>query len=119
MTQKAGRDRLRLVAMVQAAEDAMRDAPGTKEAFLRPGLNQKAVLLDLIHLTESAEKTSPGFKRANPTIAWARLSRMRNEGLVHDYLTVDLDELWRFLRSDLPRLRRQLDRVRYPSEGPD
>lgn len=117
MTGKSGRDRLRIVAMIEAAEEAKRDATEGKEAFLSPGLTQKAVLLDLIHFTESAERTSPGFKKANPRIPWGRLSRLRNRGLVHDYMEVDLEDVWTFVQDELPGIRRRLARASYPGES--
>ena len=116
MTHKGGRDALRVAAMIEAAEQARQDAGGSKEEFVRPGLVQKAVLLDLIHLTESAEKTSVELKRLNADIPWTRLSRLRNQGLVHDYEEVDLEDLWSFVRNELPRIRRRLDRMRFPRD---
>jgi len=103
--------------MLEASEETKRDAAAGKAAFLEPGLTQKAVLLDLIHLTESAEKASAGLKKSNPRVPWARLSRLRNHGLVHDYAAVDLEDLWAFVREELPRIRRHLDRIAYPDES--
>ena len=117
MTAKPSRDRLRVAAMIQAAEEAKRDASGGKGTFLVPGLPQKAVLLDLIHFTESAERASAGLKKSNPGIPWARLSRLRNHGLVHDYAEVELEDLWTFVRDELPRIRRRLDRMVYSEDG--
>lgn len=102
--------------MIEASEETRRDAEIGKAAFLETGLVQKAVLLDLIHLTESAEKASAGLKKRNPGIPWARLSRLRNRGLVHDYAEADLEDIWTFVRVELPRIRRQLDRLVYPAE---
>ena len=116
MKSKADRDRLRVAAMTEAIEQMRQDLGGSKEDFLNPGLVQRAVLLSLIHLTESAERTSGRLKALNPTFPWARLSRMRNRGLVHDYEQVDLEDLWRFLRDDLTTIRRRLDRMRFPAE---
>lgn len=70
-------------------------------------------VLVLIHGTESSEKSSAGFKKANPRIYWRRLTQLRNHGLVHDYKEVDLTDPWQFARDELPRRRRQLDRVSY------
>lgn len=117
MRKGPSRDHLRVAAMVQAAEEAKQDSTAGKASFLEPGLVQKAVLLDLIHLTESAERTSAALKELNPQIEWRRLSRLRNQGLVHDYSEVDLEELWVFLREELPGLRRRLDRIRFPPAG--
>ena len=119
MTIAHSRDRLRAAAMIQAAEEAKRDSAGGKESFIEPGLVQKAVMLDLIHLTDSAEKTSASLKKSNPRIPWDRLSRLRNRGLVHDYMEVDLEDLWSFLRDELPRLRKQLGGLKYPRESGD
>ena len=117
MSDVGDRDRLRVSAMIQAAEEVRRDSAGGKTAFLQPGLAQKAVLLDLIHLTESAEKTSASLKKLNPNLPWEKLSRMRNHGLVHEYGEVDLEELWNFVRDDLPRLRATLERLKYTSKS--
>jgi uncharacterized protein with HEPN domain len=116
LTTKPTRDRLRATSMIEAAEEAMRDASTGKAGFIEGGLGQKAVLLDLIHLTESAERLSRGTKTLNPQIPWQRLNRLRNGGLVHDYTEIDLEDVWAFVRVELPRLRRQLDRLKY-SEG--
>ena len=116
MTAKPNRDRLRVTSMIQAAEEAKRDSAGGKATFLEAGLVQKAVLLDLIHFTESAEKASSRLKKRNLMIPWARLSRMRNRGLVHDDAEADLEDIWAFVQEELPRIRRQLDRLSYPEE---
>jgi uncharacterized protein with HEPN domain len=79
------RDLLRVTSMIQAVEEAKRNTSAGKESFMGGGLVQKAVLLDLIHLTESAERTSPGLKQLNRKIGWRRLSRLRNRGPVHDF----------------------------------
>jgi uncharacterized protein with HEPN domain len=117
MTSKATRDQLRVIARIEAAEEAKRDSAGGRVAFLQGGLAQKAVLLDLIHFTESAERTSPAFKQLNPCIPWQRLGRLRNRGLVHDYVEVDLEDIWAFVRNDLPGIRRRLDRAVFPEDS--
>jgi uncharacterized protein with HEPN domain len=116
VTNKPERDRLRVTAMLQAAEEAKVDSGVGTDPFLEGGLPQKAVLLDLIHLTESADKVSLGLKKLNPGIPWQRLSNLRNRGLVHDYAEIDLEDVWPFVREELPRVRRQLDRVKIPQE---
>ena len=116
MTGRAERDRLRVAAMIEAAGEAKLDSSEGRSAFLERGKTQKSVLLDLIHFTESAEKTSPGFKHDNPGIPWDRLSRLRNRGLVHDYAEVDLEDVWAFVSVELPKIRDRLDRVKFPVE---
>ncbi len=114
MTDPERRDRLRVSAMIEAAEEARRDASGGSESFVQADIVQKAVLIDLIHLTESADRTSTSLKKLNPRVPWERLNRLRNHGPVHEYIEVDLDDLWAFVRVELPRLRRRLERIVYP-----
>jgi uncharacterized protein with HEPN domain len=119
MTSKSTRDQLRVTAMTEAAEEAKRDSAGGKATFLQGGLAQKAVLLDLIHFTESAERTSPAFKRLNPRVPWLRLNRLRNRGLVRDYAEVDLEDIWTFVRDELPGIRRKLDGAIFQEDSED
>ena len=109
--EKAERDRFRVALMIEAAEEARRDSEIGEKAFINDRRSRAVLLLDLIHLTESADKLSAGFKNANPAIDWRRLRDLRNEGLVHDYPEADFGDIWNFVRSELPKLRRQLDRV--------
>lgn len=75
------------------------------------------MLLDLIHMTESAEKTSASLKKLNLNIPWETLSWMRNHGIVHESGEVDREELWDSVREELPRLRSQFDRLRHTSRS--
>lgn len=111
--EKADRDRFRVALMIEAAEEARRDSEIGREAFMNDRRRRAVLLLDLIHLTESADKLSAGFKKANPGIDWRRLRELRNEGLVHDYPEADFGDIWSFARDELPKLRRQMDRVSY------
>ncbi len=86
---------------------------------MEPGRVQKSVLLDLIYLTESADRTSSGLKKNNPQIPWERLSGLRNHGLVHDYADIDLQDVWTFVREELPKIRRLLDRIGYGDNQAD
>jgi hypothetical protein len=56
MREKAERDRIRVVAMIEAAEAMDLDEADGKQVFSTPGLAQYAVLLGPTHITESAER---------------------------------------------------------------
>jgi uncharacterized protein with HEPN domain len=105
--------------MIHAAEEAKRDSVEGKDVFMEPGRVQKSVLLDLIYLTESGDKVSSSLKKHNPQIPWERLSGLRNHGLVHDYTDFNLEDVWTFVREELPKIRRQLDRIRYSNSRTD
>lgn len=77
------------------------------------------ILVERVHLraiffAESADKLSSGFKRRHPSL-WEDLRRSRNL-VVQDYLIVDPDDLWTFIRDDLPNTVAALLRAKFPRD---
>jgi uncharacterized protein with HEPN domain len=65
---------------------------------------QDAVVRNLQVLAESSQRLSDPVKSAEPSVPWRALSGFRNI-LVHGYLGVDLELVWRVVEKDLPPLR--------------
>jgi uncharacterized protein with HEPN domain len=61
-------------------------------------------------LGEAASAISPDLRRRHPDIPWDLISGTRNR-LIHGYIDVDLDIIWTIIKSDLPPLIKQLDRI--------
>lgn len=55
-------------------------------------------------LAESTKRLSADVKELQPDIEWDAIAGFRNI-LVHDYLSVDLDEVWKVSNDDLSPLR--------------
>jgi uncharacterized protein with HEPN domain len=49
-----------------------------KEAFLRDGKTQDAVLRNLQTLAESTQRISPDLKALHPKVEWARIAGLAN-----------------------------------------
>ena len=62
-----------------------------------------AVLHQLIVIGEAAKRLSPDFRGAHPEVPWKSIAGLRDI-LVHEYDTVDLEEVWRTVQADLPKL---------------
>jgi uncharacterized protein with HEPN domain len=77
---------------------------GGCDAFMGSHMIQDAVLRNLQTLAESTQRLSPSIKQAHPEVDWRALSGFRNV-LVHDYLGIDLDQVWAALHRDMPTLR--------------
>lgn len=58
---------------------------------------------------EAAGRVSEQGRAAYPGIPWPQVVGMRNR-LVHAYFEVDLDEIWRTVRDDLPPLIAELQK---------
>jgi uncharacterized protein with HEPN domain len=112
-------DRFCVTRMIEAIEEAKKDMATGYAAFtVRNSSEQKTLLLDLIHLVESAQGLSASFRAANRWMA-SHLDRMRdlrNEQLVHHYSEMDAEDVWSFVTKDMPKLERQLRLARFPKD---
>ena len=78
---------------------------GGRNAFFASHLIQDGVIRNLQTLAESSQRLSDGIKASRPEVDWRGLAGFRNV-LVHDYLGVDLDLVFRIVEHDVPPLKR-------------
>jgi uncharacterized protein with HEPN domain len=64
---------------------------------------QDAVLRNLQVLAESTQRLSAELKKEQPEVEWQKIGAFRNV-LVHDYLGIDLDQVWQIIQEDIPKL---------------
>ncbi len=74
-----------------------------KTAFLGDPKTQSAILHQLLVIGEAVKRLSEKFRASHPEIPWAMVAGMRDK-LIHEYDDVDLDEVWKTLNTDIPRL---------------
>ena len=74
-------------------------------AFLADTLIQDAVLRNLHTLSESTQRLSGALKARHPDMDWPSIAAFRNV-VIHDYLGVDLAQIWGIVENDLPDLKR-------------
>ena len=77
---------------------------GGRERFFSSHLIQDGVIRNLQTLAESSQRVSEGIKASHSLVAWKGLAGFRNV-LVHDYLGVDLEYVYRAVEQDVPRLK--------------
>jgi len=82
----------------------------TFEAFQNDGKTQSAVLHQLLPLGEAVKRLSEDFRVLHTKIPWKVIAGMRDR-LIHSYDDVDLNEVWKTVRVDLPKLQNQIDAV--------
>jgi len=66
---------------------------------------QDAVLRNLHTMSESTQRLSAQIRGSQPGIDWRPIGAFRNV-LVHDYLGVDLEQIWRNIQNNVPDLKR-------------
>ena len=75
-----------------------------RERFLSSHLIQDGVIRNLQTLAESSQRLSERLKASHPSVDWKGLAGFRNL-LVHDYLGVDLELVYRAVEQDVPKLK--------------
>jgi uncharacterized protein with HEPN domain len=81
-----------------------------RDFFFGDRKTQDAVLRNLHTLSESASRLSADAPSANPEIDWRSIIAFRNV-VVHDYLGIDLNEIWDIVERDLPELKHTVARM--------
>ena len=65
---------------------------------------QDATLRNLQTMSEATQRLSDTIKSENPNVEWSKISAFRNV-LVHNYLGIDLDLIWKIVENDLMDLK--------------
>jgi uncharacterized protein with HEPN domain len=71
---------------------------------------QSAVLHQLLLIGEAVKRLSEEYRSRHPQIPWKQMAGMRDV-LIHQYDDVDLDEVWRTVKQELPRLIVLLEKI--------
>jgi uncharacterized protein with HEPN domain len=83
---------------------------GNKDGFLKDALVQVWVVHHIEIIGEAAAGTSREFREKYSGVPWADIIGMRNV-LVHQYFSVDLEQVWATLCNDLPKLKSQMEEI--------
>jgi uncharacterized protein with HEPN domain len=103
-------DRLYLIHINECIGRIERFVSSGKESFMASDLIQGAVLRTLQVLAESTQRLSEPLKAKKPEGEWGKIAGFRNV-LVHDYLDIDLEQVWNIVELDLPTLKRQVEEI--------
>lgn len=101
-------DRVRLLHMIEAAENAVGFVAGLTPDQLE---NDRKTLFAVIRcieiIGEAAARMSEATRASAPDIPWGAIVGMRNR-LVHAYFDVDTDLVWKTTQTELPALKARL-----------
>jgi len=100
----------RIGDMLEAIDKIALRLGGGREEFEANELLQVWAVYHLQVIGEAAGRISRELVEGHPEVPWARIVAMRNI-IVHDYLSVDMDIVWRAVERDLPPLRTQLQSI--------
>lgn len=81
-----------------------------EEGFRRDELIQDGVVRQMEIIGEAAKNIPDEVRVAHSHIPWRSMAGMRDK-LIHAYFSIDLGEVWRTARMDLPSLRIEIEKI--------
>ena len=103
-------DRFYLLFINECIEKIRRYVGDSKSEFVNDEKTQDAVLRNLHVMTESIQRLSEEIKDKYPEVDWRAVSSFRNV-IVHDYLGIDLNQIWDILVRDIPSLQNSVQTI--------
>jgi uncharacterized protein with HEPN domain len=97
-------DRAYILQILESVRRIEENTSSGHDAFMSSHTLQDAVLRNLHTMSESTQRLSDEIKSTQPDVNWRLLAAFRNV-LVHDYLGVDLEEIWRIVQNNVPDLK--------------
>jgi uncharacterized protein with HEPN domain len=74
-------------------------------------IKTRLALTRLLHeLSESAMRLSPAIQEANPHVPWKDIRDFRHV-VVHGYLGLDENRIWKVISESLPPLKQHIQRI--------
>ena len=101
-------DRLYLHHILERCQRVTRFIGPGKQAFLESEALQDAVIRNLEVIGEAAKRVSAQTRARLSELDWKAICGMRDV-LIHDYIGVDLDEVWNVASTRIPELHAMLE----------
>jgi uncharacterized protein with HEPN domain len=103
-------DRLYLIHIWECIQRIKSYAEEGKEAFLASTMMQDAIIRNFEIIGEATKHLSPELKQSHPEIQWRGMAGFRDV-LIHNYMGVDLEEVWNILKNELPQIKSSLKAI--------
>ncbi len=97
-------DRLYLHHMLERCRRITRFIGPGRQVFTSSEEMQDAVIRNVEVIGEAAKRVSPEVRGQLASLDWKRICGMRDV-LIHDYIGVDLDEVWNVAVTQIPELQ--------------
>jgi len=78
------------------------------EHFMANHQAQDAVMRNFEIIGEATKRLSDEVREQTPEIPWRRVASFRDV-LIHDYMGIDIEEVWAVIKNDLPNLKQAVN----------
>ena len=83
----------------------------TKSNFLKKDLIQSAIIRKIEIIGEAVKNLPKEIIVKYPDIEWNKIAGTRDK-LIHNYFGVDLDLIWKSVKTDIPKLKKQIIEIK-------
>ena len=106
-------DRIFIEHILQSIERIQSYISGKdQETFSNDSITQDAVVRQLEIIGEATKRISKELRKNNPEVPWDDMAGMRDV-LIHDYIDVDLNIVWKTASESIPGLKALLNKLSY------
>ena len=78
------------------------------ESFISDEKTKRAVCMTLINIGELVKLLSDSLKKNSSSIPWRAIAGLRDV-TAHGYQTLRMEDIWETVKTDIPKLRKQID----------
>lgn len=103
-------DRVYLRHVLDAIEKIESYASVGRDVFMSTSHWQDAIIRQLEIMGEATKRLSTDLHSRHGEVPWRRIAGLR-DGLIHEYLGVDLAAVWEITRKDLPKLKGSIQKI--------
>lgn len=82
-----------------------------RRSFLESPLIQDAVIRNFEVMGEAVKQLSSELRQRYPEVRWRQIAGFRDV-LIHNYMGLDLVEVWNVIERDLPNLKHHIEKIR-------
>jgi uncharacterized protein with HEPN domain len=100
-------ERVYLRDILNAIDRALGYIVEGRDTFFRDPKTQDAVIHNISVMGEAIRGVSESTRQAHPEIPWSKITAT-GDRVIHGHFRVDLEVVWDFVATDLPRLRHQV-----------
>lgn len=86
-----------------------------RAAFMESPMAQDAVIRNFEIIGEATKRVSEEAKATEPDVPWKAVAGFRDV-LIHDYMGVDMDEVWNVIEKHVPMLKAAMARLLMSSD---